>query len=64
MGGLGGPTGQALGVMKCSTKTPTHDGKVSVAFISDSGSAVFTLSEEAAEYFVVDEQYHFSATRP
>jgi hypothetical protein len=60
----GGPHGQSLGILKCTNKTPEHDGKVSVTFSGSHSSAVFTLDVEDAEYFTVGESYDFSAITP
>ena len=60
----GGPTKLDLGLLKCVDKLETVGGKVSVSFSTGKGSAVFSLSKEDADYFVVGEHYDFVATKP
>jgi hypothetical protein len=64
LSGVGGPHGQSLGIMECLHKKELAEGKWSVSFLSDSGSALFTLSHEDAEYFVEGQSYEFKATQP
>jgi hypothetical protein len=68
MGTGGGPTRQDLGLLKCVHKSPSSLGKVVVTFAGQdeesSGTAIFRLSAEDAEYFAVGQSYEFTATRP
>ena len=64
MGSGGGPHGQALGLMKCTSKTILDNGKVSVYFSGDGSSAVHHLEAADAEYFTVGQKYHFKAETP
>lgn len=60
----GSPHGRSLGLMKCVSKSEILEEKVSLHFISDSGSAIFRVDKETSEYFVVGQTYEFKATQP
>jgi hypothetical protein len=64
MGGLGGPHGKSLGLMKCLHVRELETDKFSVSFASDNGSAIFTLEREDVLYFVEGQSYEFKATQP
>jgi hypothetical protein len=60
MGGLGGPHGKSLGLMKCLRVTELEGEKYSVTFISENGSAIFTLSKEEVLPLAEGQSYNFN----
>jgi len=68
MGTGPGPHGKDLGLLKCNSKVVKGE-IVTATFASTeretpNGTAIFKLSPEDAEYFVVGEIYDFKATTP
>jgi hypothetical protein len=64
MGSGGGPHGQDMGLLKCTSKTILDNGKVSAYFSGEGSSAVFHLKAEDAEYFTIGQKYQFKAVVP
>jgi hypothetical protein len=62
---LGSPHGQSVGLLTCTAKNK-NNGNVTVFFRNDhnNSAAIFKLSAEDSEYFVVGKTYDFRATTP
>jgi hypothetical protein len=59
------PKGQAVGILRCVYKSTPEEGRITVTFNTrTAGTAIFHMSEEEAEYYVVGQSYLFTATTP